>query len=663
MKENTHNHNESCCSDSHEHNHEEPMTKGIACPCGCQASDGTAHPRGMVKLGVVILGGIFIINSFLLQVFFQELDFAAEISSFVGAIILAIPIMVTAIKDLYKGTFYMNELVALAVLAAFSGGEFREAGIISFFLLLTIIIESRTASGAQRSIEELIKLTPTNANKLVDGNEIEVNVLDLKLDDIIRVKPGENFPIDGVIIDGLTTVNQASITGESIPADKKIGDDVFAGTQNMTGSIEVKVTKLGRDTTLSKVKDMIIDAEETKTPVVRIIDKYSTYYTPVIFMLAAVTWGVFGEMSRVITLLVIACPCAIVLATPSAVVASIAAAARLGILIKNVRDLERASKIKSFVFDKTGTLTKGILSVGRLMPAEGIEPAELLLSAASIEKHSNHPTAKALLKLAQSAEINLLDISDFEEIPGKGVTAILNGDEYSIGRAAWLESLGLDISTTEMPSKENEGSSMSIVYVAKNSIVTGWIGFSDTVRKESSAMIADLKALGIQQCSLVTGDRESVANKVGNLLKVDEIVSECLPEDKVAFVEKQKENYLVAVVGDGVNDAPALASGDLGIAMGAIGSDVAINSASIALMTNNLNRIPLLIQLSKKSVNIINQNLIAGLLFVIIGIILSVFGIMNPILGAMLHSVSTLLILFNSARLVRMGEEYTVNEE
>ncbi len=663
MKENTHNHNESCCSDSHEHNHEEPMTKGIACPCGCQASDGTAHPRGMVKLGVVILGGIFIINSFLLQVFFQELDFAAEISSFVGAIILAIPIMVTAIKDLYKGTFYMNELVALAVLAAFSGGEFREAGIISFFLLLTIIIESRTASGAQRSIEELIKLTPTNANKLVDGNEIEVNVLDLKLDDIIRVKPGENFPIDGVIIDGLTTVNQASITGESIPADKKIGDDVFAGTQNMTGSIEVKVTKLGRDTTLSKVKDMIIDAEETKTPVVRIIDKYSTYYTPVIFMLAAVTWGVFGEMSRVITLLVIACPCAIVLATPSAVVASIAAAARLGILIKNVRDLERASKIKSFVFDKTGTLTKGILSVGRLMPAEGIEPAELLLSAASIEKHSNHPTAKALLKLAQSAEINLLDISDFEEIPGKGVTAILNGDEYSIGRAAWLESLGLDISTTEMPSKENEGSSMSIVYVAKNSIVTGWIGFSDTVRKESFAMIADLKALGIQQCSLVTGDRESVANKVGNLLKVDEIVSECLPEDKVAFVEKQKENYLVAVVGDGVNDAPALASGDLGIAMGAIGSDVAINSASIALMTNNLNRIPLLIQLSKKSVNIINQNLIAGLLFVIIGIILSVFGIMNPILGAMLHSVSTLLILFNSARLVRMGEEYTVNEE
>ncbi len=339
-------------------------------------------------------------------------------------------------------------------------------------------------------------------------------------------------------------------------------------------------------------------------------------------------------------------------------IASIAASARLGILIKKVSDLELASKIKIFVFDKTGTLTEGVLNVAKLSPIENIEPAELLFVAASIEKHSNHPTAKALQVLAKSAEVTLSNTSNFKEIHGKGVEGTLDNEKCYVGRKNWIQSIDIKVDDNILD-EQDDVAGMSIIYVAKNNKILGWIGFSDTIRKESKEMIIDLKKRGVKSCAMVTGDRKSVADKVAKLINVDEVKSECLPSDKVAFVENAKKQSLVAFVGDGVNDAPALAAGDLSIAMGALGSDIAINSASIALMTNNLNRIPLLITLSKKTRTVINQNLSLGLLFVIFGIIFSIFGGMTPIKGAILHSLSTVIILFNSARLVRIGEEYT----
>ncbi|MFA7230346.1 MAG: cation-translocating P-type ATPase, partial [Victivallaceae bacterium] len=556
------------------------------------------------------------------------------------------------------GKVYMNELVALAILAALAGGDFQTAGIVAFFLLLAIIIESRTASGAQRSIEELIKLTPNTARKLVDGKEVEVQALSLKVGDVIRVRPGENFPVDGRIVNGESTVNQASITGESLPVEKEAGDDTFAGTQNLTGMIEMEVTRVGEDTTLGKVKDMILAAEGSRTPIVRIIDRYAGYYTPTVLMLAGVTWWFTQDMSRVITLMVIACPCAIVLATPTAIVAAVAAAARLGILIKNVSHLELAARIKAFVFDKTGTLTDGILSVVKLNPYGEVSPAELLKLAASAESHSNHPTAIALKKLAGEAELTLDDAVDFKETHGKGVEATVNGESCRIGRAAWLESLGINPPSHE----DDESHGMSVVYVAQGNNVIGWIGFKDKLRKEAVRIITDLKSLGVRHCAMVTGDRKSVAESVAASLQIDEFRSECLPEGKVEYVETIKKSCRVAVVGDGVNDAPALAAGDLGIAMGAIGSDIAINSASIALMTNDLRRIPMLVYLSQKSRIIINQNLFVAMLFVFGGMILSVFGWMTPIWAAVLHTLCTLLIIFNSARLVRTGEELTLEE-
>ena len=671
IKKHVHSENCSCNHAGHEH-HEHHHEHGEKCNCGAEepkgfcpcghdsVSNGVGHDRAMGRIFFALLGGLLTLNSFILDWLLPDQTFAAYMSALFGAFILALPIIVTAFRVLVNGKVYMNELVALAILAALASGDFQTAGIIAFFLLLTIIIETRTASGAQRSIEELIKLTPNTASR-VDENDVEteVQVTELKIGDHIRVRPGENFPVDARIVRGESTVNQASITGESLPIEKAVGDDVFAGTQNLTGLVDLEVTKVGEDTTLGKVKDMILQAESSRTPVVRIIDRYAGYYTPTVLMLAWVTWCFTQDMSRVITLMVIACPCAVVLATPTAVVAAVAAAARLGIFIKNVSHLELASKLTAFVFDKTGTLTDGLLSVVKLNPFGEHSPAELLKVAASAERFSNHPTAVALLKLAEEANLALDPAENFQETHGKGVCADIDGSHCLIGRINWMEDMGVKV--PEHNAEESEG--MSVVYVARGGEVLGWIGLKDKMRREAPAMISDLRRLGVRFCAMVTGDRQSVAESVASQLQIDEFRSECLPEGKVEFVENVKKSSRVAVVGDGVNDAPALAAGDLGIAMGAIGSDIAINSASVALMTNDLRRIPMLVFLSRKSRMIINQNLLFGMLFVFGGMVLSVFGWMTPVWAAVLHAGSTLIIIFNSARLVRTGDELTLEDQ
>jgi Zn2+/Cd2+-exporting ATPase len=630
----------------------------ISCDTSENISEEATSDHSMGKVIIAVLGGGFILNSYVLGWLFPGQGFAANFSAIIGAVILASPIVVTAVKDLVKNEGYINILAALAIMAAMVGSNFQMSGLIAFFLLLAIIIESRTASGAQRSIEALVKLTPNTARKIVDGKEVEVQALDLKVGDIISVRPGENFPVDGLVKKGESAVNQASITGESLPLDKDVGDDVFAGTQNLTGQIEMEVTKVGEDTTLGKVKDMILAAEGSHTPIVRIIDRYAGYYTLTILMLAVVTWSFTESMERVVTLMVIACPIAIVLATPTAIVAAVAAAARLGIFIKNVSHLELAAKITAFVFDKTGTLTDGILSVTKLSPVGKMSQAELLKTAASAEIHSNHPTAIALQKLAEEAGLELEKTGTAKEEHGKGVEVVIGKKTIRVGRAKWLEKAGIEVGKHQ----DDESHGMSVVYVAIDDKFIGWIGFKDKLRNETSQILDDLKTLGIKHCAMVTGDRESVAKTVAADILIDEYRADCLPEDKVEYVEEIKKSARVAVVGDGVNDAPALMAGDLGIAMGAIGSDIAVNSASIALMTNDLRRIPMLISLSKKLRVIINQNLFVGMLFVLVGMILAVFGQLGSVTAAILQIFSTLLIIFNSARLVRVGEELTLEE-
>lgn len=651
-----HEHENGACVCGHDHEHEDGT-----CICGHdhKAEGGVGHDRSMGRVCFALAGGLLTVNSFLLQKLLPEQQFAASISALLGAFVLALPIIITACKDLIRGKVYMNELVALAILAALVKADFQTAGIIAFFLLVTIILETRTASGARRSIEALIKLTPDTARRLdADGRESEVQASALRIGDRIRIRPGENFPVDGCIATGESTVNQASITGESVPVEKGPGDDVFAGTQNLTGAVDVTVTKVGGDTTLGKVKDMIMQAEASRTPVVRIIDRYAGYYTPTVLMVAWITWWFSRDMNSVIAFLVIACPCAVVLATPTAVVAAVAAAARLGIFIKNIGHLELASRITAFVFDKTGTLTDGLLSVVKLQGTDGVTPAELLRCAASVEKFSNHPTALAIMKLAGEAGLEPDEVTNFAEVHGRGVSGAVGGKLCRVGRGNWMREAGIAV-----PERDpEEASGMSVVYVSCEEKLLGWIGFRDKIRKESEVMLSDLRKLGVRYCAMVTGDRQSVAEEVASKLSIDEFRSGCLPETKVEFVENVKRTHRVAVVGDGVNDAPALAAGDLGIAMGAIGSDIAVNSASVALMTNDLRRIAMLIYLAKKSQVVINQNLLFGMLFVFGGMILSIVGVMTPIWAAVLHAGSTLIIIFNSARLVRTGEELTLAE-
>jgi Cd2+/Zn2+-exporting ATPase len=604
-----------------------------------------------------LIGLLFVLNSFFVTWLIDGSQAVADASAMIGTLILGYPIVLTAFTDLRAGLLTTNELVALAVMASFGSGHYQEAGIIAFFMLLGQIIETRTAEGARASIESLIKLTPPKARRLTTNGEEEVATQFLAVNDVIRVRPGDNVAADGVIVSGQGSINQANITGESLPVDKKPGDEVFAGTQNLTGALEIRVTRAGRDTTLGKVRDLILAAEKTKLPIMRIIDQYMGFYTPLVLVIGALVWAFTNDLSRVIAVFIVACPCAFILATPSAMVAALSAAARLGILIKNVSDIELAARINAFVFDKTGTLTTGKLAVSRLAPNAGTSPAELLKLAGSAEKYSNHPTAKALAQLAGEAGVPLIEPKDFAETAGRGVSATLDGAKILIGRANWLKEQGVgDDFLKSVDLNETEG--FSLIFAARNGQYIGWIGLQDQTRQEAQEALNDLKATGVRRIAMVSGDRQPVAARVAREIGCEEVVGDCLPQNKVEFVRQTKaKGYRVAVVGDGVNDAPALAAGDLGIAMGAAGSEVAIHSASIALMNNDLRRLPFLVKLSRQTRAVINQNFLFGILFVIGGLILAAMKIINPIVAAMLHVAGSLLVVFNSARLVRQGEE------
>jgi len=612
--------------------------------------------RVSIAMLATLAGGVLLINSGIGRLFYEPGSFNIEIFALLGAVLLGAPIIVHAIKSLARGESHMDELAALGIVAAFATEEYVAAGLIGFFMLLSELVETRTALGARASIESLIRLTPTRANLLEpDGREREVKVSEMRPGDRIRVRPGDNIPADGEVDDGLSSVNEATITGESLPVDKVPGMQVFAGTSNLTGVLDIRVTKAGGDTTLGKVQSLIIQAEQTKIPIMRIIDRYISWYVPTILMIAVIVWFFTRNINQSITILVISCPCALILATPTAMVAAISATARLGVLVKNVADLEIAGRMTAMVFDKTGTVTTGRLYVTRLTPAEGVEPAELLAEAAAAEQMSKHPAARALQEVAKEADLTLPATKDFKETPGKGVTATVNSSRILVGRETFLKENGVDVSNITDP-RLHEEQGFSTLYVAKDSRCIGWIGLQDKTRPEAQRAIAELAEIGIKRVTMLTGDRSEVANRVAGELGCTDYKAHCLPQDKLAIVEQMKrDGHTVVVVGDGINDAPALAAGDLGIAMGAAGSDVAINSASIALMNDDLRRIPFLVQVSRKTRRVINQNLAFGVAFIIIGISMSKF--VPPAVAAFLHFASSLVVVFNSARLVRYGED------
>ena len=640
---------------------------------------------GRVSLQILgtLTGGMLLVCALLAQLLFRDDPFYAQVLAAAAAVLLGAPLVYVALHDLARGHYHMNELVALAVLAAFSLGKYVEAASIAFFMILAVLIENRTALGAEASIEALVRITPTKARRLRNTaaaasgaasaaeEEDEVDAKELRPGDVVRVRPGDNIPADGVIVRGQSTVNQANITGESLPVDRTEGDEVFGGTINLTGVMDVKVTKAGEDTTLGRVKDMIRSAERTRIPIMRLIDRYAAWYTPTVLMLVGVVLflalnnNLDKPWERAIAMLVVACPCPIILATPTAMVAALSAAARLGVLIKSVTTLEAARNLTAIIFDKTGTLTTGQLEVTRLTPLSGVDGAELLRSAAALEQNSRHPVARAIAAVARKARLQLAEPTGFEEVSGKGVRGTLESAPVLVGRGNWVAeqlndpaaSMAVDQALT---SPEAEG--LSTLFVAKGGQLLGWIGLADNARAEAPGAIDDLRELGLRRLIIVTGDRESVAKRVAGQMHT-EYKAEVLPAQKLEMVDElRRGGHRVAVVGDGVNDAPALAAGDISIAMGAAGSDVAIHSAAIALMNNNLNRIPFLVRLSRRTTAVVKQNLLIGGGFIAVFGALAAAGQVTPIAAAVLHVVSSLVVVFNSARLVRSGEAIEMAE-
>jgi len=632
--------------------------------------------RASFLILLILLGGVLVLSSYIASWLFadqtefeagKKFNFYSDSLALLGAILLGAPIIIHAIKHLLHGHMHMDELVALAVIAAITTIDYKAAGAVAFFLLLANLIETRTALGARASIESLVRLAPKKAHRLrADGGEELIDPLALRPGDVIRIRPGDNIPADGEVISGQTSVNQANVTGESLPVDKGAGDEVFSGTNNLAGAIDVKVTRAGADTTLGKVQKLILQAEQSRIPIMRLIDRYAAWYTPTILMLAGAVLFFTRDadgMKRAVTMLVVACPCALVLAVPTAMVAALSAAARLGILVKDVSTLEIARSVSAFVFDKTGTLTTGQLALTQMGPAPGVDAADLLGTAASAEHLSKHPVARAVVAKAEEARLSLANPVDFEEIVGRGVRAHLDGQTVLVGRAAWVQDQGVDVSImqkTDYP--EPEG--LSTLYVVRDGKLLGWIGLEDRTRQEARWALDELRDLGIRDLVMVTGDRWSVARRVAREMGATEVQAEVLPADKLELVAALKQQgHRVAVVGDGVNDAPALAAGDLSIAMGAAGSDVAINSATVALLNNDLRRLPFLVRLSRRAINVIHQNLLFGMVFIVAFMILAGMGWIAPIIGAVLHAVAATFVIFNSARLVRFGEELHREQE
>lgn len=621
--------------------------------------------RVNAQIVAVLVGGALLITAAVATLLFEpaepgRLPDQALYIAIAAALLLGIPLVWQAVKDLWTGHMHMNELAALAVVAAFVAGEYLESGAIAFFMIISVLIEHRTALGARKSIEALIRITPTRATKLAptaDGGteEAEVDARDLQPGDVVRVRPGDNIPGDGRIAHGFSTVNQANITGESIPVDKAVGDEVFGGTNNVTGSIDVEITKAGEDTTLGRVKDLILQAERTRTPISRMIDRYAAWYTPVIVMFAAIVFFFTEELDRAISILIIACPCAFILAVPTAMVAALSSAFRLGVLVKNVGVLETARNLSAIVFDKTGTLTTGELSVTRLQPAEGVDGADLLKAAAAVEQHSRHPVARAIVDVARRARIDLDAGARIEEVAGRGVRGEVGGKPVMVGRASWLGEQDIDVNHVDLTGSEG----LSLLYVTEGDRVLGWIGLEDRTRPDAARAVDQLRdEVGINTLVMVTGDRWSVARRVASEMHCSDVRAEVLPQEKLELVDELKRSgHTVAVVGDGVNDAPALAAGDISVAMGAAGSDVAINSASIALMNNNLNRVPFLVRLSQRALTVVRQNLTFAMGYIVVLLALSAYGLIPPIAAVLLHLASSIVVVFNSARLVREGED------
>ena len=626
------------------------------------------------RLLVALGGGVLLAASWIGSMMGVDAGIS-QLPAFIGALVLVIPLLMGAWKELSDGRPGGDALASLAVLAAMSSENYLAAGFLALFLWMANLILSRTAWGAQRAIRDLVRLTPDIARRIgADGNESEVRLKDLALGDIVRVLPGENLPVDGTVHAGQSSINQASLTGEAVPIEVQPGKAVYAGTTNITGRLDIEVTAVAGETTIGKVEQLIREAEGSRTYRQEVIEQLAGYYFWVVIMVAALVWffttrsadeAIRSQASiRAITVLVVTCPGGLLISHPTAMVAAFAAAARLGIMIKQTRTLEAAATVDTVVMDKTGTLTTGVFEVARLAPAEGVEGADLLQAAADAEQSSNHPLARSILDTARKARIKPKDTDAYEEVHGRGVIATIGTDRIEAGRAAWLRELHPD-AVDAINAVEERIAGMSGVHVMQGDRYLGAVGLEDKLRHNAADAVGELRELGCRRLAIFTGDRLSVARRVGTAVGVDTIEAECLPEEKHEELKHlMRQGHRTLVVGDGINDGPILATADVGVAMGLSGSDIATNSAGVALMNDDLRNIPFLLSLARRARRVISQNIAMSLLLAVIGLALAATGtLLNLWLAPFYYALGYVVVIANSLRLVRFGEDHAEAEQ
>jgi len=558
----------------------------------------------------------------------------------------------------------MNLLMTVAVIGAACIGEWSEGATVAFLFSLSLLLESWSVSRARNAIGKLMNLSPPRAIlKQADGQTNEVSPEEVPVGSVVVVRPGEKLPLDGKVVSGSSSINQASITGESVPVEKRINDSVFAGTVNGDGLLEIETTRLVEDTTLAKIIRMVGDAQSQRAPSEKWVEKFAAIYTPLV-MLASISvlcipplllqanWN--ESLYRALVLLVIACPCALVISTPVSIVAALASAARHGVLIKGGLFVEIPARLRAIALDKTGTLTEGKPSVVQLVPLNGHDEQELLHRAGGLERGSTHPLAQAIVAEALKRKADLPDVDQFEIIQGKGARGVIDGKLYWLGSHRYLEERGQETPEVHQQLEALQLEGRSIVVVGNDEHVCGFIALGDAIRTESVDTIAELHELGVKKVVMLTGDNTGTASAVARAVSIDEVKSELLPADKVDAVAKLVEQYgTVAMIGDGVNDAPALARATLGIAMGAVGSDAAIETADIALMSDELAKVPWLIRHSRRALQIIRQNIVFSLAVKAIFVLLTFTGY-STLWGAIAADTgASLLVVANGLRLLR----------
>jgi Cd2+/Zn2+-exporting ATPase len=602
---------------------------------------------------VTAVTGILILVSALLRL--TGVPFWIHTSVAIAATITGgLPIAYGAIKGLINRQVNVDELVTIAIVASTIYGEYLSAAFVAFMMLFGKILEDFTAERARTALVELGKLTPTTVTVRRSNQEVTVPVDEITPDDIVITKSGERVAVDGVVIDGQASVNQAPITGESMPVSKTKGSEVYAGSLNELGALQIRVTRVGDSTTIGQVMHLVEEAEENRAPIVRTADRYAKYFTPGILIVAAVVYAISRNPISALSVLIVACPCALVLATPIAIVAGVANGARRGILIKGGARLESAGKVTAIALDKTGTITLGQPQVIKITPFGEISEEAVLRLAATGEKYSEHPLGRAILSKARELNLDIPEVDEFNVIPGQGVSARTRGGAILVGTQKLLNDSQItlsDLVVRAVNTLETEG--LTPLLVAHCGKLVGVIGVADTLREEMREAVQSLKDAGVKKIMMLTGDSPEVAQRAATSIGIDDWQARLLPQQKVAAIHKlQSEGYKVAMVGDGINDAPALAQADVGIAMSVTGTDIAMAASDIVLLNDDMLRAAESIHLSRITLRTVNQNLAFSVLFNIIGIGLASIGVFSPIVSALFHNFGSVAVVVNSARLV-----------